>query len=282
MKYAESDDMVRKITEESPDENAGYETTHTRQAAKKKLNVVIMWIVIAAAAAVAVFALVNILGISSEDMASTKVYSELRKVAAGAAAEESAADPYDRKIDFDALRAVNEEIAAWIYIPNTSIDYPVLKGEDNDYYISHNAEKEKNRAGAIFIDYTNAPDFTDSNTLIYGHRMNDGSMFADLHKYEDEKFFKENDKVYVYLADGSVRVYKVFGAGVVDEYDEAYTTNFADTAAFGKYLTKMKNRSAASVNMETTDNDKIITLSTCVQGQDTNRYIVQAMAELQE
>ncbi|MEG2882514.1 MAG: class B sortase, partial [Christensenella sp.] len=93
---------------------------------------------------------------------------------------------------------------------------------------------------------------------------------------------KENDNVYVYLADGSVRVYKVFGAGVVDEYDEAYTTNFADTAAFGKYLTKMKNRSAASVNMETTDNDKIITLSTCVQGQDTNRYIVQAMAELQE
>ena len=109
--------------------------------------------------------------------------------------------------------------------------------------------------------------------------MNDGSMFADLHQYEDENFFRENRSIYLYLPDGTVNVYDIFGAGVVGDSDEAYTISFADDEAFQDYLTKMKNRSAASFDMELSPQDRIITLSTCVRGEDTSRYIVQAKLE---
>lgn len=253
-----------------------------KRAPKKGGSKIVSWIIIAAAAAVLIFALWNIIGIKGEDMANEQTYKDLKQVAEGTAEPSQAADPRARKIDFDALRAVNEEIVGWIYIPNTAIDYPVVIAEDNDYYISHSANREQNRAGAIFLDYRNHPDFTDQNTIVYGHRMNDGSMFADLHKFEDEDFFRENKYVYLYLPGGAVQVYDIFGSGVVGDMDEAYTISFADGAAFESYLAKMKNRSASSFNMELTAQDRIITLSTCVRGQDENRYIVQAVLEQQE
>lgn len=249
------------------------------KAPQKGGSKVATWIIIAVAAVVLVVALVNIIGIKSEDIANEQTYRGLKEVAEGTAEPSPAANPRDRKIDFDALRAVNEDIVGWIYVPNTAIDYPVVLGEDNDYYISHSAEKEQNRAGAIFLDYRNKEDFTDPNTVIYGHRMNDGSMFADLHKFEDESFLKENKYVYLYLPGGVVQVYDIFEASVVGDMDEAYTISFADDAAFESYLTKMKNRSASSFNLELSAQDRIITLSTCVRGQDENRYIVQAVRE---
>lgn len=245
----------------------------------KKGSKVLPWIIIAVAAVVFVFALVNIIGIKSEDFANEEVYEHLKIVAEGTNAPEAPADPRERKIDFAALQAVNEEIVAWIYIPNTKIDYPVVQGEDNDYYLTRGASNEENRAGAIFMDYRNNADFSDPNTLIYGHRMNDGSMFADLHQFEDEAFLQENRNIYLYLPDGRVLVYDIFGAGVVNDGDDAYTISFADDAAFEEYLTKMKNRSASSFEMELSPQDRIITLSTCVRGQETSRYIVQAKLE---
>lgn len=255
------------------------EKPQAAQAAPRKKGAVLSWVIIAAAAVVLVFALVNIIGIKSEDMANEQTYEHLKIVAQGTAEETAPADPRDRKIDFAALAEVNEDIIAWLYIPNTKIDYPVVQGEDNDYYLTRGASKEENRAGAVFLDYRSSADLSDPNMLIYGHRMNDGSMFADLHQYEDENFFRENRNIYLYLPDGTVNVYDIFGAGVVGDSDEAYTISFADDEAFQDYLTKMKNRSAASFDMELSPQDRIITLSTCVRGEDTSRYIVQAKLE---
>lgn len=254
---------------------------------KKGGSKILSWIIIIVAAIVLVFALTQILDIGGENIASCQSYEALRKVATATGEPETAqggtaADPRDRKIDFDALRAVNEDIIGWIYIPNTNIDYPVTIGEDNDYYLSHGADREQNRAGAIFLDYQNKPDFSDANTVVYGHRMNDGSMFASLHKFEDEAFFRENRYVYLYLPDGTVNVYDIFDASVVGDMDEAYTLGFENDDAFLDYLTKMKNRSAAAFNREFTSQDRIITLSTCIQYEDENRYIVQAVLEQQE
>lgn len=257
----------------------------TEKERKKGGSKLLPWIIIIVSAVVLVFALLQIFDIGGENIASCQGYETLRKVATGeteatqGGAASNAVDPRGRKIDFDALRAVNEDIIGWIYIPNTDIDYPVTIGEDNDYYISHSADRKENRAGAIFLDYQNEPDFSDANTVIYGHRMNDGSMFASLHKFEDEAFFRENRYVYLYLPDGKVNVYDIFAANVVGETDEAYTRSFADDDAFLDYLTKMKNRSAAAFNREFTAQDRIITLSTCVQYEDENRYIVQAVLE---
>lgn len=272
--------MGRKIGED-PAENTQEQETNGGKPAGKKGSKVISWIVIAAAAVVLVFALVNIFDIKSEDFASQEVYSVFKRAAAGKDSPDAPLpnDPRDRKIDFDALRALNEEVCAWIYIPNTSIDYPVVAGEDNDYYISHNANREKNRAGAIFLDYTSDPSFLDRHTLVYGHRMNDGSMFADLHKYEDKAFLGENPEVFIYLPDGSVNVYRIFRAGVVDERNEAYITSFEDDAAFGEYLKQMEKGDGYVGSVAVTPQDRIVTLSTCVRGQETDRYVVQAVLE---
>lgn len=243
-----------------------------------KRRKIISWVVIAASAVVLVFALVNILDIKGEDFASSNIYSNFKQAAAGPSAP-APLDPRDRKIDFDALRALNDEVCAWIYVPNTNIDYPVVAGEDNDYYISHSANREKNRAGAIFLDYESDPSFADDHTLIYGHRMNDGSMFADLHKFEDQAFLSQNPEVFIYLPDGTVNVYRIFRAGVVDEYDEAYTIGFQDDQAYEAYLENMKKGDGFVAGTELSAQDRIITLSTCVRGQETDRYIVQAVLE---
>lgn len=249
---------------------------NTETAKRKKGFGVISWIIIVIAAAVLVFALVNIIDIGGEDVANDQAYNQIKQAAVS---EESEGDSMKRTIDFEALKGINEEIAAWIYVPNTNIDYPVVAGEDNDYYLSHNANGEVNRAGAVFLDFRSNPDFTDQNTMVYGHRMNNGSMFADLHKFQEEEFFRQNDKVYIYLPDGSMNTYRIFNATTVDERDDAYTLQFADDAEFEAYLAQMKERSVFETDVELTAQDRIITLSTCVRGQDTNRYIVQAVLE---
>ncbi len=280
----------RKIGEEpspqeTPEEVNGPRRVGADEEAQKPANgdkrrKIISWIVIAAAAVVLVFALVNIFDIKGEDFASTNIYSSFKQAAAGKDASATPpADPRDRKVDFDALRALNDEVCAWIYVPNTNIDYPVVAGEDNDYYISHSANREKNRAGAIFLDYEGDPSFADSHTLIYGHRMNDGSMFADLHKFEDQAFLGQNPEVFIYLPDGTVNVYRIFRAGVVDEYDTAYTIAFQDDQAYEAYLDQMLKGDGVVAGTALNAQDRIITLSTCVRGQETDRYIVQAALE---
>ena len=250
------------------------------QDGKKKRGAILSWIVIAAAAVVLVIALFNIIGISGEDMASENVYSKFKEAAQPSAqAGAEAAGPLDRKIDFDALREMNGDIVGWIYITNSEIDYPVLQAADNDYYISHSADREENRAGAIFLDYQNAPDFSDRNTIIYGHRMNNGSMFADLHKFEDEAFFRENDIIYLYLPDGTVRQYKVFAAFVAGDVDDVYTIGFGSDEAYADYLTKMQGRSGVKTDFALSADDNIITLSTCVRGEESKRYVVQAILQ---
>lgn len=248
-----------------------------REPEKKRSKKWISWIAIAAAAVVFIIALVNLIGIGSEDMQTTHVYSDLKE-AAMPQTQAATDDPLTRTIDFEALKAVNDEIIGWIYIPNTSIDYPVLQGSDNDYYISHNARKEENRAGAIFTDYRNNADFSDRNTIIYGHRMNNGAMFADLHLFEEEDFYRENPNIYLYFPDGTAKQCRIFAAYVAGDTDMAYTLNFATQEDFEKYLKNMQARSPVDTGGVLAGEDKVITLSTCVQGQEDKRYIVQAVA----
>ncbi len=270
--------------QEWPDDSEEEAAAGQQEPEKNKKKNVITWIVIVVAAVVLVISLVNIIGIGGENLANDKSYQELKNLAIASddsgqnnlPAEEN---PLDRKIDFEALQAVNKEIIGWIYMPNTKIDYPLVHGTDNDYYISHSANKETNRAGAIFLDYQNDSGFSDQNTVIYGHRMNDGSMFADLHLYEKDAFFKENDRVYVYLPDGTVSTYGIFSSYIVNEIDDTYTLGFSSDDKFDDYLKKMQGRSGVKTDVQLSPQDKIITLSTCVQGQDTKRYVVQAVLE---
>lgn len=124
-------------------------------------------------------------------------------------------------VDFDALKQINSDIVAWIRIPGV-LDYPVVQGTDNSYYLHHTFRREYNIAGSIFLDARNTADFSDSKNIIYGHNMRDGSMFHVLRKFQDLDFYQANREIWLYLSDGSVEVYEIVGCEEVKAAGEVY------------------------------------------------------------
>lgn len=124
-------------------------------------------------------------------------------------------------VDFEALKQINADIVAWIRIPGV-LDYPVVQGTDNSYYLHHTFRREYNIAGSIFLDARNTADFSDSKNIIYGHNMRDGSMFHVLRKFQDLDFYQANREIWLYLPDGSVQVYEIVGCEEVKAAGEIY------------------------------------------------------------
>ena len=112
-------------------------------------------------------------------------------------------------VDFKALKKINPDIIAWIRIPDTSIDYPVVQGNDDSYYLTHTFKKTEHVAGAIFLDSDNNADFSDDKNIIYGHNMKDGSMFRGLRNFLGDKFLKEHHILYLYLPDEGVWIFVI-------------------------------------------------------------------------
>lgn len=124
-------------------------------------------------------------------------------------------------VDFASLQAINPDIVAWLRIPGV-LEYPVVRGEDNSYYLNHTVQKTYNIAGSIFLDYRNERDFSDSKNIIYGHNMKDGSMFHVLRNYQDIDFFQEHTNMEVYLPDGRSLNYQITACEQVPADSEVY------------------------------------------------------------
>ena len=183
-------------------------------------------------------------------------------------------------IDFDALKVKCPDAYAWIEIPGTNINYPLVQETgDNDYYLSHTAEKRPGIAGAIYTEEYNSKEFDDPNTVIYGHNMRNGSMFKHLHKYRDSKFFEQNSEIIIYQPNRILR-YRVFASYVYDNRHLMKSFNFHDTKVYESYLKEVTRRAGRSGNLNAHSivgvEDRIITLSTCT-GNDSQRYLVHAV-----
>lgn len=193
------------------------------------------------------------------------------------ASEETAVIP----VKFTELQQVNPDVYAWITVPGTEIDYPILQhASDNSYYLMHNIDGSYGYPGCIYTENLNSKDFTDNNTVIYGHNMKNGSMFAQLHKFEDPDFFNENREVLIYLPD-EVLHYTIFAAHIYDDRHLLYSFDFSDPDVYQKYLDSVFNTRDMSANidkdMTVTKEDQIITLVTCIGSQPNNRLLVQAV-----
>ena len=189
--------------------------------------------------------------------------------------------PLDIPVDFEALQAENPDIYAWITIPGTNVDYPILQREgDNGYYLNHSVDGTENIAGAIFTEDYNSKDFTDPNTIIYGHNMKNGSMFRTLHNYHDREFFDKNRDITIYMPD-KILHYTIFAAYLYDSRHLMLSFDFNDPDVFRGYLDSVRNirdmNAFVDTDIPVTENDKIITLSTCYKGQADRRYLVQAV-----
>lgn len=177
--------------------------------------------------------------------------------------------------DYDGLLAINSDFKGWIYVPNTNVDYPIVQSKDNDYYLHHNFYNEYNDGGAIFIASEIENPFADKNTIIHGHHMNDGSMFASLKEFKDSKeFFDKNRKIYITTKD-DVLVYEIFSVYYQVANTDPYKYGFASDEDYVNFLNGLKEKSLYSVDMEPfTKDDKIVTLSTCTYEVNDGRLLV--------
>ena len=188
-------------------------------------------------------------------------------------------DPYAdalRNMDFTALREVNEDVLGWILIPNTRLSYPLLQGVDNDYYLNRTWKKSRNSVGAIFMEWRCSPDLSDFNTIIYGHRMNNRSMFGILHNYDDRDYWAKHPCVYITDDNGS-HTYEIFAAYEVAVTSDTYRILFEDDQRKQEFLDFCQAQSVIDTGVVPNIWDQVLTLSTCTgEGHDT-RWVVQAV-----
>lgn len=202
--------------------------------------------------------------------------------------EEKKAEHVVLKVDFEKLQAINPDAVAWISFDNPKkISYPVVRGSDNDKYLKTTFEGKKNSSGAIFMDSSNAGDFTDKNTFIYGHNMKNGSMFGQLRKYKNADFYKQNPYFYIYTPDGKEVKYQVYAVCIVEDTSESYKKFYADDNEYLKYLEYIKSISRYGTGVEVTAESQLVSLSTCTNVTETQRLLVhgvkieETMAEVQ-
>ncbi|MGN0660189.1 MAG: class B sortase [Oscillospiraceae bacterium] len=188
----------------------------------------------------------------------------------------------ENPVDFKALQATNKDVYAWISVPGCEIEYPILQSfeENDDFYLHHNLEKQYEYAGCIYTEKHNKKDFTDPNTVIYGHNMLNGTMFSNLLKYKDPEFFNQNKYIYIYTPVSKL-TYQIFSAYKYDDRHILNSFDFSYKEVFAQYIEDCKNPKSLTVNtnpeVEVTADDKIITLSTCMGQVDNYRYLVQGV-----
>lgn len=196
--------------------------------------------------------------------------------------EEEEIDPLTaalRSVNLKALQEVNPDVVGWIYIPDTVISYPIMYGTDNDFYLKHTWDKQKNIVGSIFVDYRSSKDLSDFNTLIHGHNMRDDSMFGSLHNYKEAEFLATHPDVYIITEDGcqKYRIFSTFMAKL--KTAEPFQMEFEGDEDKQQFIDKCQSLGKDDTGITITPEDNVITLSTCSSWGHNYRWVVQAVRD---
>lgn len=189
----------------------------------------------------------------------------------------------DLSVDWDALRAINSDVVAWIYVPGTNINYPVVQGTDNEKYLKTDFYGTTNWVvsdGCIFLEYTNSPKFTDANSIMYGHNMNDGSMFASLSGLENQSAFDASRTVFVLTPNGNFKL-KTFALDHVAADDPLVQTSFASVEEMTEYVQDKIDRSSVAADdiPAASEMHQIFGFSTCDNLASNGRWVLFAYIE---
>ena len=181
------------------------------------------------------------------------------------------------KKNLTALRQTNEDVIGWIWIPDSRISYPVMQGEDNDFYLDHTWNREKNAVGSIFMEWQNQPDFSEFHTILYGHNMKNKAMFSQLHNYQDIRFRDSHPYVYI-LTDAGVYRYEVFSCYQAEVDSDTYQFGMQWDKTKEDYIRRAIKKSVIDCGITPSVTDRILTLSTCsglggIAGTE-NRWVV--------
>jgi sortase B len=175
-------------------------------------------------------------------------------------------------VDFEKLWIQNEDIVAWLYLPDTVISYPIAQSDDNDYYLKRLLDGSYNDAGTLFVDCRNSGDFSDWNTLVYGHNMKNKTMFGTLVSYKEQEYYDEHPYMYLMTPDASYKLELV--AGYItntesDVYDFPETQQERD-----ELLDLVRSKSTFKSDVQVQEDDRLVTLSTCSYEYEDARFVV--------
>jgi len=196
-------------------------------------------------------------------------------------AAEDTSDSVEIPIDFSSLQAENPDIYAWLLLPGTDISYPVVQHPtDNSYYLNYTIDNVYGYPGSIYTENYNSKNFTDFNTVIYGHNMNNGSMFGTLDKYKDNEYFQQNNQLIIYTPDKQY-TYRIFAAVSYNDRHLLVTFDTAGAEGRQEFLDSIYSCNGINDQIDTgvpvDANSKLITLSTCLNTKSDGRYLIEAV-----
>ena len=188
-----------------------------------------------------------------------------------AAVDENGVEYEYDPVDFDALLEVNPDTVAWIYMEDSVINYPVVQGTDNEYYLHYLFTGEYNNTGTVFMDFRNNADFSDRNTVFYAHHMRNGSMFNTIYKYRDQEFYDEHKTLVIQTPDGAYLA-EPFAGLETDGYVDYVRIDFSSDSDYMMYITDLRAQSTFTSDIEIDSEDQILTLSTCAYMLTNGRF----------
>lgn len=181
---------------------------------------------------------------------------------------------YVNSANEEELKSINSDYKMWIQIENTNINYPVVQGSDNDYYLKHNFRKESNISGTVFVESANDID-NDKNIILYGHNMRNGTMFNNITNYKEESFFNEDNKINI-IMNNTLYEYEVFSSYVKNVSEVNLAIGFASEDEFINYAYNEAEESLYKKDVDFSAEDNLITLVTCSYEFTDARTIVVA------
>ncbi len=178
------------------------------------------------------------------------------------------------EVDFPAWQSLNADIRAWIHNEAIRVDHPILKSPDNEYYLTRDLDLSYKAMGSIFFDFRNNTDFSDPNTIIYGHNFDNGLMFSNLVWYKSQQFYEQNPFYTIYTPEQVYRVDITAGI-VVSETDTTYlVVNFSSEMEFQSLIQTIEENSVIETEVELTPSDHLVTLYTCTNDWQGQRFVV--------
>lgn len=282
------DDSYRSDTQQS-DAGAGSAPRHAKPAetrkpagsAKKKRQILVLSVLLAVLVVVAAAGIGFMAWQQAELNRAQETANEAPAVPSDAQENAQGQEQMpDNPIDFAELKTRNPDIYAWVSIPGTKVDVPILQSTvDDNFYLDHNADGDYAIEGAAYTQRANTTDFSDPVTMVYGHQVQNGSMFTTLHYFEDEDFFNEHDTMYIY-APGRILTYRIVAAYQYDDRHVLNSFDFSKPEVVQEYFDSVLDPASMLVNVrdgvELTADDRIVQLSTCmdVVNRDHTRYLV--------
>ncbi len=176
-------------------------------------------------------------------------------------------------VDFDSLKSVNSEVVGWLYCKGTAINYPVVHGSDDQYYLHRLINKSYNFSGTIFTDYKNSSDFTDDNTIFYGHNMKNGTMFGIIDNFRNPSNYKLHPYMFLLTPECNYRIDFVSGY-ITKENSDAYTIKFSDSDSMDEYISALYKNSTFDTCVKKSEIERLVTFSTCAYDYEEARYVL--------